>query len=120
MAAMRELYASGDAEAALVVASAIQPKADVATPPTPPEWTVATADHTVEPQTLATRKSVPRLKMPRAQVAKTPLDPRARALLKHVDGSTNLSAVIDASGLAHDEAMKLVDRLVALNVITFD
>jgi hypothetical protein len=131
LAAMRELYAKGDTEGALSVASGLKPKtAPMAFAPIRPPsgdyeidaQTIAKkrgSDYEREAQTLVTKRSAPKLLMSRAQISKTPLDPRARTLVDRIDGVTPMKKIVEQSGLGDDVAQKLIERLLSLGVITF-
>jgi hypothetical protein len=116
LAAMRELYARGDTDGALSVASGLKTKtAPMAFAP----MRAPSGDYEIEARTISTKKTAPKLLMSRAQIAKTPLDPRAKDLVSRIDGSTPMRKIIEASGLSDDVAQKLIERLLALGVITF-
>ena len=61
---------------------------------------------------------VPRLRIPRDEIALLPIDHRAGFLLAHVDDVTTLGEIFDVCAMPHGEAMSLVDDLVRLGVIT--
>ncbi len=122
VSAMRELYAAGDVNAALFIAATIDA--------TPPGFTSRDAE-TLPPPTLDEEEDtrqlrlaasagacVPRLRIPREEIALLPIDHRAGFLLAHVDDVTTLAEVFDVCAMPHGEAMSLVDDLVRLGVIT--
>jgi hypothetical protein len=126
MAKMRELYAKGQADAALSVASSMTKGSSLKQKTAPMAWRPgalektlpAPVDRTVEARTVE-RKNVPRLAMSRTQIAKTPLDPRAKLIINRVDGTTSIRVILEASGLSDDDGRRLVEQLVALGVVSF-
>ncbi len=144
--AMRELYASGDAEGALFIASAVQAHARETAPPgalaPPPPDSDAEVDgsvdveidldddpHAVEEHTAISASGVqianalrgtPRLLMSPAQIAALPLDPRAGFLMMHFDGFSTVEDVLDACAMPRAEATTIIRQLMALKVIAIE
>jgi len=136
--AMRDLYASGDADAALFIATAVQ-----ATSNRPPPMRGAddgevevsvgsersieldfTLDEAYErtagggPQSSRSGLAgIPKLLVGTAELSKMPLEPRAAFLVMHVDGTTSVGEILEICGMSKAEATTLFRQLLALGVI---
>lgn len=147
--AMRELYASGDADGALFIASAVQAHVRETTPPAAfgapvaPDSDVEVGDsidvevdvdldddpHAVEEHTAISASGVqianalrgtPRLLMSPGQIAGLPLDPRAGFLMMHFDGFSTIEDILDACAMPRAEATTIIRQLLALKVIVIE
>ncbi|MBX3189338.1 MAG: hypothetical protein KF819_20105 [Labilithrix sp.] len=150
VAAMRELYAKGDADGALALA------ATLSRPPEPPRGQdypdasviiefgedeisdpfggliplddegdeLSSKPTVVPPQppllTLTERHSIPRVLKSPAEVAKLPIDHRAGFLLAHVDGMQTLEEILDICAMPPVEALDLIGKLREMGVIEFE
>jgi hypothetical protein len=122
IAAMRELYASGDAEGALFVASALQPNSDPGEDVHPADLDEHTSvsDSGVKLASLASLTGVPRLMVSAGEVSALPLDHRSGFLLAHVDGSSTMEDILDICAMTESEALGIMKNLVSLGVISFE
>lgn len=92
---IRRLYASGDAAAALELAGRV------------------TAHNPMLP-----RAAVPVVTMTMDAIRALPLDHRAAFIFDSIDGTMNVQAILDVSGMEEDEALLLLEKLVALGALT--
>ncbi len=69
---------------------------------------------------LGSLQRVPRLAVQGASIVSLGLDPRAGFVLSFVDGSLSLEDILDASGLPRWEVARILNDLLALNVLAFD
>jgi hypothetical protein len=53
-----------------------------------------------------------------SDVAKAPLDPREAFVLSLVDGSMTASEIADISGMSQADIMKILQKLIALRLVT--
>jgi hypothetical protein len=143
VAAMRELYASGDADGALALAATLgqsaPPPAGVDYPDasivvefgSEEEMAVDSSDNLTPlaptgppcaaPQlTLTERHSIPRLLKTMAEVSKLKIDHRAGFLLAHVDGMQTLEEILDICAMPASEALELIGNLRDTGVIEFE
>ena len=136
VAAMRELYAEGDANGALFIALSIAPGAcaeleDAASDDgwvraIPNAPVTADDDRTLRPgpaapQVPAWRRSprrfVPRVLRSNDEIASMPIDHRGGFLLAHVDGVQSVDELLDVCAMPEDEALRLIEQLVAIGAI---
>ncbi|MBX3216333.1 MAG: hypothetical protein KF850_30110 [Labilithrix sp.] len=145
VAAMRELYAQGNADAALALASevaleldaALSDEVEVEVDPygglipvdddpiglEPDE--AGSEDHTAiafasaDSSRLAamTSSRVPRLLVGPKEISTLPMDPRAAFILGHIDGIQSMEEILDVCAMPEAEALELIERLRALGVI---
>lgn len=134
VAAMRELYARGDADAALALAEAM----DAVTVP-PPELIpvdeeepvherdmtcIARSTTTVPPApmlaTLTERHGIPRVVLPPQEISKLPIDHRAGFLLGFIDGMQTMEEILDVCAMTPGEALDLIRSLVDMGVIVIE
>jgi hypothetical protein len=94
LAEMRRLYAAGDVDAALDIASLIRPAA--------PAFSLA---------------AVPKVVMSAPEILKLPLDHRAGFLLGRIDGRTDLRGVLDIAAMPANEAAAILEQLLSLGAI---
>lgn len=140
VAVMRELYARGDAEAALEVGRSISSRP-------PPRAAFDSRDASIvvevgpeleldvsvlgreEPMlevplgadlTPEQRRSVPRVVRSMGEIAALPIDHRGGFLLGFVDGMQTLEEILDVCAMPAPEALEIVAQLVQLGVIEFD
>jgi hypothetical protein len=122
VAAMRELYAAGDVEAALFIAATIDAtppglvSRDAETVPPPSEDEAVTRELCL----ATTTRAIPRMLVPYEEVAVLPIDHRAGFLLAHIDGVTTLAEIYALCGMPEEEALTIVAQLLELRVITMD
>jgi len=114
VAALRELYAAGDAEAALFIAQTIDS--------TPPGLLSREAETVPPPPSIhdddtARIVRVPHVVKTPEEIALLPLDHRAGFLLAHVDGHATIEEIFDVCAMPEDEAVLLLRELVELGVI---
>ncbi len=148
VAAMRELYAKGDAEGALQLA------ATLSEPPLSGidrGWEAGTEDvanaidveigeeveididlgeDAVSPPkstapapvllTLTERQGIPRVLKGQAEIAKLPIDHRAGFLLAHIDGMQTMEEILDICAMPPQEALQLIKELEKLGVIAIE
>jgi hypothetical protein len=114
VAALRELYLSGDEEGALALAARL-----VETLAPPPE-----GPHVVPglacPLTLTERHSVPRLLRSMSELSHLKIDHRAGFLLAHVDGMHTLEDILDVCAMPAAEALSLISSLREMGVIELE
>jgi hypothetical protein len=127
VAAMRELYAEGDANGALFIGLSIAP------PPMPDDDVCGVAEalglDTIDDPTLDHLPSqaletvgwerIPHVLVPRDRISELPIDHRTGFLLAHVDGTHTLEEIIDVCAMPQEEAILLLRQLIALNAIAF-
>lgn len=141
---MRELYAQGNAEEALAVASAVSLELSEPSLPGDPFGglipveddelveveeddgadaadTTAVFDALGDDAKIAmlTSQEVPRLLVDVHEIARLPVDPRAAFLLGHVDGIQTMEEILDVCAMPESEALELLARLRAMGVISF-
>lgn len=63
---------------------------------------------------------VPRLTIPRNELATLPLDPRAAFVLMHVDGSASVETILDVCAMSEHEALRLLVQLKDMGVLRLD
>ncbi|MBX3201378.1 MAG: hypothetical protein KF894_24800 [Labilithrix sp.] len=145
VAAMRELYAQGNADAALALASEVALELDAALSDEvaievdpygglipvdddpiglePDE--AGNEDHTAiafasaDSSRLAamTSSRIPRLLVGPKEISTLPMDPRAAFILGHIDGIQSMEEILDVCAMPEAEALELIERLRALGVI---
>jgi hypothetical protein len=67
-----------------------------------------------------TLASVPRLVMTHTQLVALPIDHRAGFLLSHIDGIRTVEELVDICHLSAEDAMQVVDALLALGAIDIE
>ena len=141
VAAMRELYAEGDANGALFIALSIAPTASAGLEsPAAYEGWIPTYPKTPVPpdddRTLlhrpaeapprarswggAPRRLVPRVLRSNDEIAAMPIDHRGGFLLAHVDGIQTIDEILDVCAMSEDEAFQLLEQLAAMGAITLE
>jgi hypothetical protein len=118
--AMRELYAQGDAEAALAIASKLADGVDGSVPGGDrrhQERTAIAPSPTSRRLAAFTSQKVPRLIIAPQEIPSLPIDPRAAFIVGHVDGIQSMGDILDICAMPESEALELFDRLQALGVI---
>jgi hypothetical protein len=130
VAAMRELYAAGDADAARFIAETIDPtpvgrisredetKGDVSRNAGNDGRTVVGSAGALA--AVLAKKGVPRLLQPKSTIADLPLDQRATLLLGYVDGKTTMQDILERCTLPEGEALQLMSQLAKLSIIAID
>lgn len=71
--------------------------------------------------TLRTRRSVPVLSLPPSQISEitpTGLDTHTAFVLAQIDGRLSIAEVADMSGMPLDDVLQMLDRFVAMGVLT--
>lgn len=146
VAAMRDLYAQGDAEAALLLASVVAhefagdaPRVDsVDGPPRiapideveidldlddddHAEHTaiVAASARSFRARAMSSRQ-IPRLLLAPHEISSLPMDPRGAFLLMQVDGMQTMEEILDVCAMPEAEALEIIERLCELGAITLD
>jgi hypothetical protein len=145
VAAMRELYAKGDAAGALELAAhigdSLAPDGDGDHPDASPVVEVG-AEESLDlsdpfgallsadaprpvpcaaPQlSLTERHSIPSILKSPQEVSKLPIDHRAGFLLAHVDGMQTLEEILDVCAMPATEALDLIAKLKQMGVIEFE
>lgn len=147
VAAMRELYAQGNADAALALASEVASEMDAMLSEDDPygglipvdddapfdgferageegsdegsEEHTAIVEASADSSRLAamTSRLVPRLLVGPKEIAKLPMDPRAAFILGHIDGIQSMEEILDICAMPEADALELVERLRAMGVI---
>ncbi|MBN9166256.1 MAG: hypothetical protein BGO98_31835 [Myxococcales bacterium 68-20] len=136
VAAMRELYAQGNADAALALASEVASEIDAMLGGDPygglipvvsdddsdedgSEAHTAIVEASADSSRLAamTSRQVPRLLVGPKEIAKLPMDPRAAFILGHIDGIQSMEEILDVCAMPEADALELVERLRAMGVI---
>lgn len=147
VAAMREAYARGDADAALALAASIQEDAaaeeaasvDVEISALPDleavedpfgglvpvedeveEEAPPSLDPAVAALTLTQRQAIPRVVRSREEIAKLPIDHRGGFLLGFIDGNQTLEEILDICAMPTTDALGLIQQLQAMGVIELD
>lgn len=128
--AMRELYASGDADGALFIASAVQAHVRETNPPPPSDDSIdvdmdddrdeRTAISGSGVQVTNAMRGCPRMLMSLSEVAALPLDPRAGFLMMHFDGMSTIEDIVDACAMPKADTLTILRQLLALKVIALD
>jgi len=146
VAVMRELYAQGNADAALAVAAelssdiAADAGADAFDPfgglipvddddpfgglepvyDDDPQGHTAIIEASADSSRLATMTSrqVPHLLVGPKEIAKLPMDPRAAFILGHIDGIQSMEEILDVCAMPEAEALELIERLRRMGVIS--
>jgi hypothetical protein len=67
-----------------------------------------------------TLTSIPRLLMGPRELVQLPIDHRAGFLLSHIDGTRTVQELVDICHLSEEDAMQVVEALVALGAIDID
>jgi hypothetical protein len=138
VAAMRELYAEGNAAAALALASEVAselgadpfggliPVDDESAAGDPIEVVVDDDDdHTAIVEASAdssrlaamTSRQIPRLLVDPREISRLPMDPRAAFLLGHIDGVQSMEEILDVCAMPESDALELIERLRRMGVI---
>ena len=136
VAAMRELYAEGDANGALFIALSIAPSAcaELEDAASHDGWGQARTDASLtgdddltrRPGAAAShvpawrrspRRFVPRVLRSNDEIASMPIDHRGGFLLAHVDGVQTVDELLDVCAMPEDEAVRLIEQLVAIGAI---
>lgn len=138
---MRELYAMGDTEGALVIAGSISRPSS--RPSAPPELRDGAAavdgtasipvdvsipipidvslplDHTLlqRPRTALALSTVARVVKSTAEISRLPIDHRAGFLLTCIEGSPTIDEILDVCAMPLREALELVLSLADLGII---
>jgi hypothetical protein len=125
--AIRELYAQGNTDAALSIASELASELDAVDPfggliPVDDENHTAIAHVSVNTARLAamTSRRVPRVLIGPTELAKLPMDPRAGVVLARVDGVRSMERILDECAMSESEGLELFSWLHALGAISFD
>jgi len=136
VAAMRELYAEGDASGALFIALSIAPNAvaelaegyerDLRRSPRQPA--LPEDDDTLlrEPGAhvpawrRSPRRFVPHVLKSREEIAAMPIDHRGGFLLAHADGVQTVDEIFDVCAMPEEEAVQLIEELIALGAIALE
>ncbi len=140
VAAMRELYAQGHADAALALASELgsdfaqddpdpygglipvedDPFGGLEPIDDDPQEHTAIVEASTDSSRLAmmTSRQVPRLLVGAKEIAKLPMDPRTAFILGHIDGIQSMEEILDVCAMPEAEAIELIDRLRAMGVIS--
>jgi hypothetical protein len=147
VAAMRDLYAQGHADAALALAAELSFEFD-ASEPEPfdpfgglipieeddpfggleiveeddPQDHTAILEASADSSRLAriTSRQVPQLLVGPKEIAKLPMDPRAAFILGHIDGIQSMEEILDVCAMPEAEAIELIERLHRMGVISLD
>lgn len=148
--AVRELYAEGQANAALALASEIPPELE----PDPfgglilvedePEASGGLVQDTGRGQDFAgfgelnldlddpsvpvpsvpdgglSLECVPRLLVGMKDLSTLPMDPRAAFILSHVDGRQSMEEILDVCPMPRAEALETIERLCSMGVLRLD
>jgi hypothetical protein len=127
LAAVRDLYARGAADEALVVAAQLRTHASSSGPapraaPRGHDALEGTAiaragDRASTLPALISRTGVPRRVLAPSEVAQLALDHRAGFLLAHIDGMHSMEEILDVCAMPEAEALAILERLCALGVI---
>jgi hypothetical protein len=142
VAAMRDLYVQGNADAALALASrmAVDLEADpeivIEEPPrgafgtidpilgddADPEEHTAVVEACADSRRLVvmTSRHVPRLLVGAKDIPSLPIDPRAAFLVGHIDGVQSMEEILDVCAMPESEALALFERLRIMGVISFE
>jgi len=137
VAAMRELYAEGDASGALFIALSIAPKAtaeladavgdegwSLPKPAAVPEDDVTLRPDSAHAAAPAWRRSpqrfVAHVLKSREEIATMPIDHRGGFLLAHADGVQTLDEIFDVCAMPEDEAAQLIEELVTMGAIAIE
>ena len=144
VAAMRELYAQGEADAALALASElsfdfvpVEPDPfgglipidddpfgglEVVDEGDDPQDHTAVVEASADGSHLArmTSRQVPHLLVGPKDIAKLPMDPRAAFILGHIDGIQSMEEILDICAMPEAEAIELIERLHRMGVISLD
>jgi hypothetical protein len=132
VAAMRELYATGDADAALFVAQAIPASdgpdnailgdaiangGDDLAPAGHEDMTMqSNAAHKLA--ALTSYRGVPKMLMRSEVLAALPINHRAGFLIDHIDGVQTMEQILDVCAMPESEALALLKELAAMGVIS--
>jgi hypothetical protein len=65
-----------------------------------------------------TRPAAPKIIATQANIAGAPIDSRSAFVLSHVDGASDVAAIVDATGMPQDEVIATHARLARLGLIT--
>ncbi len=121
VARLRDLYARGDVEGALAAASTVAENAEFGSIDVDLDGLELTPRETMlsgRPLALLmSRRGIPRLLKPAAEIAHLPIDHRAGFLLAHVDGRQSMEEILDVCAMPEAEALAHLERLLALGVI---
>ncbi len=117
LAELRERYALGDFSGALTIAEGILE--DDAGNGDVQRYAESCRDVLLQMYTarLGALDQVPTVAVPQEQLRWLTLDHRAGFLLSHVDGVSSLEEILDISGMAHLEAMRIIYDLIQQRVI---
>ena len=145
VAAMRELYAQGNADAALALASELHSDFESGLAPSEsdpygglipvddegfgvlepsgdddPHDSTAIIEASADSSRLAvmTSRQVPRLLVGPKEISKLPMDPRTAFILGHIDGIQSMEEILDVCAMPESEAIELIERLRAMGVIS--
>lgn len=91
---IRRLYAEGEVEAALDIASTVRPTSST-----------------------FSLSAVPKVILGTRELMRLPLDHRAGFLLGHIDGMTDLRGVLDVAAMPTSEAVAILEQLLGLGAI---
>ncbi|MDF2696984.1 MAG: hypothetical protein K0S65_5367 [Labilithrix sp.] len=126
VAAMRELYAEGDANGALFIALSIAPEA---APDAPlPDQTLVkvhvddrtiTHDSSKQLAVFTSDRGIPLVRKSPEEIAALPIDHRGGFLLAHIDGIHTMEEILDVCAMPEAEAVFLIRQLVAMGVVEF-
>jgi hypothetical protein len=112
VSALRELYAAGDADAALFIAETIDStptgflSREAETVPPPPEE-----------EESAEVLRVPHVVKTAEEIAALPIDHRAMFMLQHIDGHATMEEIFDVCAMPENDAVMLLRDLVELGVV---
>ena len=139
VAAMRELYAQGNADAALALASEVAAELESDDPygglipvdedpfggleiVDDSEEHTAIIEASADSSRLAvmTSRQVPRLLVGPKDISKLPMDPRTAFILGHIDGIQSMEEILDVCAMPEAEAIELIERLHRMGVISLD
>lgn len=141
VAEMRELYAQGNADAALALASSVADALDAEVQPPPMSFgaiepiiddaeadDLEAEDHTAIVEACAdssrlvvmTSRHIPRLLVGSKEITGLPIDPRAAFLVGHIDGIQTMEEILDVCAMPESEALALFEKLRVMGVIEID
>lgn len=138
VAAMRELYAEGDASGALFIALSIAPKAaaELADAVGDEQYGRTFPKAPALPEDEATllresgggvpawrrspRRFVPHVLKSSEEIATMPIDHRGGFLLAHADGVQTIDEIFDICAMPEEEAVQLIEELLAMGAITLE
>lgn len=84
----------------------------------PPVRVDDVGDLAVAIATKMVRPKAPKLLKTRAELTDAPIDPRDAFVISLIDGTTNITAIVDASGIPEAEIGAILERLVRLGIVS--